>query len=87
MTVVGCAILECLSFYYEEVCQCMQSQSKRRAKRKDESYELPGHPPECDCPLCEHELLSSKSPKPSKREVKKARRSRINSRGYTKGGS
>jgi hypothetical protein len=20
-------------------------------------YELPGHPKECDCPLCEHELL------------------------------
>gem|GEM_PF-3960671 len=24
----------------------------------DEPYELPGHPQECDCPLCERELLT-----------------------------
>ncbi|HXW50878.1 MAG TPA: hypothetical protein VEJ41_02710 [Candidatus Acidoferrales bacterium] len=27
------------------------------AKPARDRYELPGHPKECDCPLCEHELL------------------------------
>jgi len=33
------------------------SKALRVAKPARDRYELPGHPKECDCPLCEHELL------------------------------
>ena len=33
------------------------SQPASVAHPAHDPYELPGHPKECDCPLCEHELL------------------------------